>query len=488
MLSSWKICCACIPQRWILAVMTCFAIMNGYTMRICLSIAITEMVTATNQSSSHTSSDEVCPATELSTSSTGSSGGAHEWTEYTQGIILSSFYWGHVISQLPCGMLADKFGGKHVLGFGILSTAIFTLLTPVVVEAFDAPGLVVLRFLIGMGEGMVLPAVNVLLAHWAPPEERSMMGALAMAGMKVGTMLGNGLSGVFIQNSSIGWPIVFYVFGSVSVVWFLAWIFLCYNNPDDHPFISDEERKRLGETMREHMHKDVGPIPWRHIVTSVPLWALLVAKAGWMWGYYTMLTDLPKYMSSVLKFSVQSNGLLSALPYLVLFLVSISSSWLADWLIKTERLSRTNVRKIFASFALATSAVCIIAASYAGCDRIVVTILFTIGVGMMGPIFCSVMVNALDLSPNYSGTLMGITNGVAAIVGVVAPYAVGILTPNQTFSEWRIVFWITFIANFVAVFIYDLWASGEVQYWNDPDFRKRQQTATQVQRVSTDTI
>ncbi|XP_046750564.1 putative inorganic phosphate cotransporter [Diprion similis] len=488
MLSSWKTCCKCIPQRWILAVMSCFAIMNGYTMRTCLSIAITEMVTTTNQSSNHTSSNEVCPASELSTSSIGSSSGTHEWTEYTQGIILSSFYWGHVISPIPGGMLADKFGGKHVLGLGVLSTAIFTLLIPVVVEAFDAPGLIVLRILIGMGEGTALPAMNVVLAHWAPPEERSMMAALSMAGMKVGTMLGNGLSGVLIQNSSIGWPIVFYVFGGVSIVWFLVWILLCHSNPDDHPFISDDEKNRLRKTIHEHTRKDVGPIPWRHLVTSGPLWAILVAKVCWMWGYYVTLTDLPKYMSSVLKFSVQANGLLSALPYLVLFFVSISSSWLADWLIKTERLSRTNVRKIFASFALATSAVCLIAASYAGCDRLVVTILFTAGVGTMGPIFSSVMVNALDLSPNYSGTLMGITNGIASLVGIVAPYAVGVLTPNQTFSEWRIVFWITFVANFVAILIYDLWASGEVQYWNDPDFRKGQKTATRVQRVSTDKI
>jgi ACS family sodium-dependent inorganic phosphate cotransporter len=45
-----------------------------------------------------------------------------------------------------------------------------------------------------------------------------------------------------IQYSSIGWPSVFYVFGSLGVLWFIAWTLLCYNDPQSHPFISDEER------------------------------------------------------------------------------------------------------------------------------------------------------------------------------------------------------------------------------------------------------
>jgi ACS family sodium-dependent inorganic phosphate cotransporter len=72
----------------------------------------------------------------------------------------------------------------------------------------------------------------------------------------------------------------------------------------------------------------------------------------------------------------------------------------------------------------------IIAASYAGCDRTAVVALFTVTTGTMGTFYPGMKVNALDLSPNYAGTLMAIVNGIGALTGIVTPYLVGVLTPN----------------------------------------------------------
>ncbi len=57
--------------------------------------------------------------------------GPFVWDEKTQGYVLSSFFYGYVVTQYPGGRLAELFGGKWVFGVGILLTAIFTLLTPV---------------------------------------------------------------------------------------------------------------------------------------------------------------------------------------------------------------------------------------------------------------------------------------------------------------------------------------------------------------------
>lgn len=76
----------------------------------------------------------------------------YDWDEPTQGLILSSFYYGYIVTHLPGGMLAERFGGKYSLGFGVLSTAIFTLLTPWAVQVGEAKGLIVLRVLEGLGE------------------------------------------------------------------------------------------------------------------------------------------------------------------------------------------------------------------------------------------------------------------------------------------------------------------------------------------------
>ena len=86
-----------------------------------------------------------------------------DWSESTQGLILSGFYYGYAITHVPGGYLAERYGGKWTLGIGLLSTAIFTLLTPVVVKAGGATWLFILRVLQGMGEVRFLRIFNIFL-------------------------------------------------------------------------------------------------------------------------------------------------------------------------------------------------------------------------------------------------------------------------------------------------------------------------------------
>ncbi|XP_046751157.1 putative inorganic phosphate cotransporter [Diprion similis] len=485
--------CGRISQRWILAVMGCLASANALMMRTCLSVAITAMVAKTGTSNG-TSLDDTCSASESTSSLTSSPSGTYEWSEYTQGIILSSYAWGYTVAQIPGAMMVAKFGGKWPLGVGLLMAGVLTLLTSTVVEAYEAKGLIVLQVLIGISGGVLSPSSCFLTAHWASPNERSKIGNTINSGVILGIVIANALTGVLIENFSIGWPIVFYFFGSFSVIWFLVWTVLCYSRPEDHPFITDEEKKHLAEaTMQHNPGKNQGEtpaIPWRQILSSPPFWALTMANVCHDWGGYMMLTNLPKYMSSVLKYSIQSNGLLSALPFVLTWLVIYASSWMSDWLIKEGKLSRTKVRKIFVTVGGSGMACFLIGASYAGCDRTLVVTLFCLGLGMMGNLFSVVVVNNVDLSPNHAGTLMGTINTVAALMGIAAPYAVGVLTPNQTLSEWRIVFWITVILLFAGALIFVIWGDGEVQSWNHLDSvdRKRMKDETKeranVRRLS----
>lgn len=75
-------------------------------------------------------------------------------------------------------------------------------------------------------------------------------------------------------------------------------------------------------------------------------------------------------------------------------------------------------------------AIGVLGASYVGCNRSMATVLFTIGMAFMGFCYCSLRVNALDLSPNFSGTIMAFVNGAGCISGMLTPYFTGLLTPN----------------------------------------------------------
>lgn len=97
-----------------------------------MSVAITAMVKAHEINSSSAEVADRCPETDGSGEIIDSDN--YDWDERLQGIILSAFYFGYVITQVPGGYLADKFGGKHVLGLGVLFTCALSLLTPNVVE------------------------------------------------------------------------------------------------------------------------------------------------------------------------------------------------------------------------------------------------------------------------------------------------------------------------------------------------------------------
>lgn len=217
----------------------------------------------------------------------------------------------------------------------------------------------------------------------------------------------------------------------MGLVWFVFFVFLCYSDPVSHPFISDDERaylqRELGQLERD---KNTPPTPWKAILTSVPMMALVCAQIGHDWGFYIMVTDLPKYMSDVMRFSISANGLLTSLPYLVMWIVSVTTGFLSDWLTKKNLLSITNCRKWFTGVAAVPPAFFILGASYAGCDRVTVVAMFTLAMGFMGTFYPGMKVNPLDLSPNYAGILMAITNGIGACAGILVPYVVGVMTPN----------------------------------------------------------
>lgn len=70
-----------------------------------------------------------------------------------------------------------------------MSTAIFTLITPIVVHAGGAPWLIALRVLEGLGEGTTFPALSALLATWIPLGERSKIGSFVFGGGQVNIVL-----------------------------------------------------------------------------------------------------------------------------------------------------------------------------------------------------------------------------------------------------------------------------------------------------------
>lgn len=156
-------------KRHMVTFMIFLGMANAYIMRTNMSVAIVAMVNHT----AIKSNDEVIEIEDKCGESTNetdaaerSADGPFVWDNKQQGYLLSSFFWGYVITQIPFGILAKRYGAKYFLGIGMLINSLFGLLVPVSANWGYWP-LIIVRFIQGLGEEWINPycRVQLCLAH-----------------------------------------------------------------------------------------------------------------------------------------------------------------------------------------------------------------------------------------------------------------------------------------------------------------------------------
>lgn len=255
------------------------------------------------------------------------------------------------------------------------------------------------------------------------------------------------------------------------------------SRPEDHPRILEEEKVYImsniyDEESKTHNTPDGKlPVPpYKHILLSVPTVATVVTTMCHHYGFYTLLTMTPTYLNNIQHFSLDSNGFVSALPYLSLICFSIPWSRLADWIIASEKFSRTNVRKISTAVSLTVPAIALCLLAFANCDHTLPVIYMCIAVGVDGAGGSGHRVAIIELSPNYAGLIYAIVNSSGNVMGIIAPMVVGALVDgNQTFGGWRTVYLIAMAINIFGAIVFTIFGSANAQpwdtYWLNPEMQ-----------------
>lgn len=145
-----------------------------------------------------------------------------DWSEELQGFILASFYIGYVITHVPGGVIASRYGGKYTLILGMCIASFFTLITPVCVDAGGSGAMIAMRIIIGFGEGIIFPSCAALIASWTPLADRSKIGTLTYSGAQIGSIVGSLASGYLLD--AYRWSSVFYAFGAFGIVWSIFFV------------------------------------------------------------------------------------------------------------------------------------------------------------------------------------------------------------------------------------------------------------------------
>ncbi|GBO17282.1 Putative inorganic phosphate cotransporter [Araneus ventricosus] len=144
-------------------------------------------------------------------------------------------------------------------------------------------------------------------------------------------------------------------------------------------------------------------MPWRKIFTSLPMWGVLFGHIGSYFGHAVLMTELPSYLSGVLHYNVEMSGLLTGLPNLLEALGGMMSSYVADKLISSKRLSVTAVRKIFQSVGMVGSGICLLAITASGCQATLIIFLYSLLLYVNGFKYSGYNVTHVDMYPPLAG-------------------------------------------------------------------------------------
>lgn len=371
------------------------------------------------------------------------------WDEAALGFILSSFFLGYTLLQIPGGWLADRFGGKRVLTWGVLWWSAFTVMTPL---AGSVTSMAALRTLMGLGEGVNFPSIQSMTARWIPAAERSRVMGFTLSGVSMGSILAFPLA-TFIMTV-LGWRYVFYMFGFIGLIWCMFWLRLAADSPETHRHINPEELAYI--TANRPPVERVRRVPWSKLLSNAAVWSLVINHFCVSWGFFMFLTWLPTYLVTVHGFSLKEMGMGAMFPYIVMVLGSNATGWIADWcILRTGNI--TLVRKTVHTISLGGACIFLVLLAHAA-TKAEVIVLVTFALGLLSMTGSSTGPNAMDIAPRYAGTVMGMQTTAGNIAGIIVPVLVGFIV--STSSRWDVVFYLAAAVLACGAVLWNICATG----------------------------
>jgi ACS family glucarate transporter-like MFS transporter len=270
------------------------------------------------------------------------------------GWVFSSFVLGYALFQAPGGRLADRFGPRKILAIATVWWAVFTSLVAMVPAGIPGVLAVLLtaRFLLGVGEAMVFPASNRLVAGWIPSQERGLANGLIFAGVGAGAGVTPPLITFILLH--YGWRWSFWICAVIGLAAGMVWYLIARNRPEEHPWVKPAEAEYIRSGMPKQATLDNGEaLPWRIILGSRDVWALTVSYFAFGYVSYIFFTWFFIYLNRVRGLDLKSSAIFGMLPFLAMATFSPLGGYISDRLTKRygRRVGRCGVSMV--SMALA---------------------------------------------------------------------------------------------------------------------------------------
>ncbi|WP_158781412.1 MFS transporter [Pantoea sp. BAV 3049] len=258
----------------------------------------------------------------------GAAAGLAEDMNITPGIsslLGALFFLGYFFFQVPGGIYAEKHSAKKLIFWSLILWGILAAATGMV---HSIALLAVIRFLLGVAESVVMPAMLIFLSHWFTRAERSRANTFLFLGNPVTVLWMSILSGYLVN--AFGWRGMFIIEGLPAVIWAVIWWVIYADRPRDAKWLNEQEKRAI-ETALAAEQDSIKPVKnYREAFRSPKVLALASIHFFWNIGMYGFIMWLPSMLKAASGLGIVATGWLSAAPYLLAVPLMLCASWFSD--------------------------------------------------------------------------------------------------------------------------------------------------------------
>ncbi|MDN3657190.1 MFS transporter [Ferruginibacter paludis] len=336
-------------------------------------------------------------------------------TAATSSLLGSLFFLGYFFFQIPGALYAANQSARKLIFWSLILWGGLATATGLI---SNVNALIVIRFMLGVVESAVMPAMLIFLSRWFTKTERSKANTFLILGNPVTILWMSVLSGYLIRSA--GWRWMFILEGLPAIIWAFFWWRLVNDQPADAKWLTGGEKEALaGQLLLEQA--DIKPVKnYAAAFRSKTVILLCLQYACWSIGVYGFVMWLPSIINAAPNSNIVHTGWLSAVPYLLAIISMLATSYFSD---KTLR------RKIFVWPFLLVGAIAFYGSYLVGPNHFWISfILLIIAGGAMyapyGPFFAIIT----EILPgNVAGGAIALINSFGALGSFAGAYLVGYL-------------------------------------------------------------
>ena len=252
-------------------------------------------------------------------------------TATMSSLLGSLFFLGYFFFQIPGALYAANKSAKKLIFWSLILWGVLAMATGIL---HNVNLLIVIRFMLGVVESAVMPAMLIFLSRWFTKSERSRANTFLILGNPVTILWMSIVSGHLV--GILGWRWMFVIEGAPAIIWAFFWWYLVEDKVQDAKWLEKSQRNDVEERLQLEQN-EIKPVRnYAEAFKSKVVILLCLQYALWSIGVYGFVIWLPSIINEAPNMNIEKTGWLSSVPYVLAIIAMLAASHFSDRTLKRK--------------------------------------------------------------------------------------------------------------------------------------------------------